>query len=209
MLNRRSRPCEPLTSPRRSWARTSVRGLLALVFLVASILGWLMHYVHIQQEAVAAIERAGGGVIYRCNWKNGRFRPSLKPGVPEWLLQWLGQDFFYSVKFACISADIGTLADDTLMARVAQLRDIEALDVTGSKQVTDVGLAHLTALTELHFLYVQGTGVTDAGLGHLKSMKGLQEVNLQNTSVTSGGVEKLQRELNQSRRRPQLITGGE
>jgi Leucine Rich repeat len=169
---------------------------MACVLFLASALGWFMYHVRIQQEAVAAVKQAGGGVIYSCNWRNGRFDPQGKPGVPEWLLQRLGPDFFYSVKYAGVFTELGSRADDNLMTRLGQLRELEALYVDGN-DVTDLGLAHLKSLTTLRSLYLQGTGVTDTGLKHLKTMKSLEALNLENTRVTTAGVEQLKRELNQ------------
>ena len=54
----------PVTRPWRRFLRFSVRGVLVLVLVVAAGLGWIVRSARIQREAVAAIERAGGRVIY-------------------------------------------------------------------------------------------------------------------------------------------------
>ena len=156
-----------------------------------------MHQVRTQQEAVAAIKRANGGVLYRWQWRNGRFDRLGRRRAPGWLLQWLGPDVFYSVKFVDVDADLGSRADDNLMSWVGQLRDLEVLNVHGNRDVTDLGLAHLECLTSLRFLYLNETGVTDAGLKHLRTMKKLEELRLENTRVTNAGEERLRWELNQ------------
>jgi hypothetical protein len=203
----------------RSWLRISVRSLLVLILLLASALGCWMHQVRIQHEAVDAIQRAGGRVIYSWKWRNGALDRFGKPGVPEWLLQSLGPDFFYrvkyvvinadlhSVKYVVIDADFGRRADDSLMTQVGQLRELEVLDLHGNKEVTDIGLARLEGLTTLRFLYLDETGVTDAGLKHLRTMKKLEGLWLANTRVTSTGVEELRRELNQDPPRARISHG--
>ena len=197
MLERPSMPIRPSTSLWRSWLRFSVRSLMVLVFLLASALGWFVYRVRTQHEAVASIQQTGAWVIYHWQWRNGSFDRFGEPGVPGWLIQWLGPDFFYSVKRVDIDADFGFRADDNLMSRVGQLRDLEVLSLHGNKDVTDIGLAHLKGLTRLRFLYLSETGVTDAGLKHLKTMKKLEGLYLVNTRTTSTGVEELRRELNQ------------
>ncbi len=59
-------------------------------------------------------------------------------------------------------------------------------------QVTDVGLEHLTGLTQLQVLDLSGTQVTDAGLEHLKGLTQLQVLNLGGTKVTDAGLKDLQ-----------------
>jgi hypothetical protein len=59
---------------------------MVLVTLLASALGWFMYHVRTQREAVAAIQHAGGTVVYRWQWRNGSLDRFGKPGVPGWLL---------------------------------------------------------------------------------------------------------------------------
>jgi hypothetical protein len=62
--------------------------------------------------------------------------------------------------------------------------------------VSDLGLAHLTGLTELESLGLVGCNqVTDAGLDHLKGLKKLRCIRLNGTKVTATGVADLQAAL--------------
>ncbi len=58
-------------------------------------------------------------------------------------------------------------------------------------EVTDAGLAHLEALTQLQYLDLSVTKITDAGLKHVKGLVQLQSLNLQVTKVADAGLEHL------------------
>ena len=65
----------------------SVRSLLLFVVAVSMPLGWFaweMQRARRQREAVAAIETAGGGVIYTYE-PDDPFRGPLEPAAPAWL----------------------------------------------------------------------------------------------------------------------------
>jgi Leucine-rich repeat (LRR) protein len=64
-----------------------------------------------------------------------------------------------------------------------------------ASRVTDAGLAHLKAFTELHKLNLANTEVSDAGLEHLQVLTNLQELNLSGTMVTDAGAKDLQTAL--------------
>ena len=49
-----------------------MRGLIIFVLLVGVALGWLVRSAHIQRDAVAAIKRAGGRVLYEPVWPFAR-----------------------------------------------------------------------------------------------------------------------------------------
>jgi Leucine Rich repeat len=60
------------------------------------------------------------------------------------------------------------------------------------RQVTDAGMTHLQALTNLHHLDLSGTQVGDAGLERLKPLSNLQILNLRHTPVTDNGLTHLE-----------------
>jgi hypothetical protein len=164
---------------------------MALVLFLGGVLGWFVYRVRKQHEAVVAIQRAGGWVVYQWRWKNGRLDRFGQPGVPRWLLDRLGPDFFYRVKRVDIVGGFGGQADDNLMTQVACLGDLEALNLDGSKDVTDVGLADLEDLTQLLYLHLSESGVRDDGLAHLKGLRNLRTLDLNNTEVTDAGLAHL------------------
>ena len=53
---------------------------------------------------------------------------------------------------------------------------------------TNAGLIHLTGLTKLKKLYLDGTPVADAGLVHLKGLTELETLSMDETQVTEVGV---------------------
>jgi internalin A len=69
------------------------------------------------------------------------------------------------------------------------------LQVSGTPQATDAGLAHLKGLRELSCLALIGTQVTDTGLAHLTGLRNLSLLLLQGTGVSDAGVKKLQQSL--------------
>lgn len=62
----------------RQWLRISVRGLIVLVLIIGAGLGWIVHGVRSQREAVAAIRRDGGAVLYDWEWKDQFYQSDLR-----------------------------------------------------------------------------------------------------------------------------------
>ncbi len=58
-------------------------------------------------------------------------------------------------------------------------------------QVTDAGLAQLTAMKNLNRLHLENTKITDAGLDKIKGLANLEYLNLYGTAVTDAGIIKL------------------
>ncbi len=168
--------------PGRRWLvpRLSIRALMIVILILGAGLGYLVVRAHDQRDTVAAIQHAGGTVVYDWQWKDGNPAPFRKPRWPDWLIKRLGTDFFHRVKQVVLAGAKGRV-DDNLMARVGRLRDLEKLSLNNCKGVTDAGLAHLNGLTGLRELDLTFTGVTGAGL---KKMTRLNSLGLGNTGVT-------------------------
>src|SRR4051812_47823023 len=111
--------------------RLSVRRLLFLVLVIGSGIGWFARQAAIQGDAVAAIRRAGGSVVYSSQWMNGCPVPSSGP----WLMGMLEFDYIYSVKQVVLVGGRGGKADDRLMSEVGKLRGLEQLILRESKAV--------------------------------------------------------------------------
>jgi hypothetical protein len=82
------------------------------------------------------------------------------------------------------------LMTDALMAGIADLDHIIALDVGGSRQLTDQGLQHLARLPQLQYLNVGGCKITDRGLEVLRQLPNLRafEMNWQRWVSDAGMV---------------------
>ncbi len=85
-----------------------------------------------------------------------------------------------------------TMVTDDDLAHLSRLTNLTFLWLDGTA-VTDFGLTHLSGLTGLQFLDLSRTAVTDAGLAHLSEMKNLRSLFLNDTDVTDAGLAKLAR----------------
>ncbi len=65
-------PPKPTSRHWWNYVRLSVRGLIVLVLLIGAWLGWVVRSARIQRQSVAAIQAAGGRVMYDWQWKAGR-----------------------------------------------------------------------------------------------------------------------------------------
>ena len=78
--------------PRHRWLQFSLRTLLLSVLVAGFGLGWLaseLKQASVQRQAVLALRRLGGQVVYD--------RQQDPAPVPEWLRERLGDDMFGNV----------------------------------------------------------------------------------------------------------------
>lgn len=80
---------------------------------------------------------------------------------------------------------------DTMMLEVSGVEGVTALNLSGSKTVTDEGIRHLAWLPNLRHLDLGGTAITDRGLAVLRDLPTLETVSLAMTHVTDAGVAHL------------------
>jgi hypothetical protein len=148
----------------------SIRTLLLLTIVVPIPCSWLaseMRAARRQEEAVEAIRRSGGIVMY--DWETKARQPGnpLQPPRSAWLRTLLGDAFFAMVTEVYLEKADTTDGD---LERLKGLTHLQVLFLDGMK-VSDVGLEHLKALTQLRHLRLEnGTKVGDAGLEHLKGL---------------------------------------
>jgi hypothetical protein len=186
-------PAGPVSRPWRGSLRFSVRGLIVLVIVVGAGLGWIVRQAHVQRDAVAAIEEAGGSVRYDWEWSNGKSSPGGKPWAPRWLVNLIGVDYFGHVT-AVVSHHMSAATSDAVTAQVGRLTRVQSLNLHDSS-ISDSGLMHLKVLTNLTVLLLYRTQVSDAGLVHLKGLTNLSYLQLDGTQVTDAGVKELKRAL--------------
>lgn len=80
------------------------------------------------------------------------------------------------------------------LSHLSHLTNLTTLDL-GYTKVTDAGLPHLARLTNLRVLNLGFTTVTDSGLSYLKDLTNLMVLRLDGTQVTAGGILRLRRAL--------------
>ena len=80
---------------------------------------------------------------------------------------------------------------DPVLADISRIDGITALDLSGSKAVTDDGVRHLAKLPGLKKLDLSGTSITDRGLEVLRELPALKTLSLGMTRVTDDGVANL------------------
>lgn len=82
---------------------------------------------------------------------------------------------------------------DSVLADVARVETISALDLGVSKELTDEGVRHLAGLSSLKHLDLSWTGITDHALSVLDSLPLLETLSLAGTRVTDDGAAHLAR----------------
>src|SRR5262249_51990177 len=149
-------------------------GLMVLVLFLGGGFGWVVRRTHIQRDAVAAIRRGGGAVVYDWQSPNGQFNKNANPPGPRWLVDALGPDFLGSVK----AAQIGPRDADAVMAHIGQLHRLEELSIRPRSTLTNAGMVHLRGLARLKTFGIGDAKITGAGLANLAALTQLRSLNL-------------------------------
>jgi hypothetical protein len=145
-----------------------------MVLLAGCAIGGYVYSTRVQRDAAAAIERAGGTVIYSWQVEGGVVRPGARPWAPRWLVNRLGADYFGHV----VEVRLNERGDESVLAEVAKLGRLETL-VVQAAPMTDRGIAQLDRLAALRSLALASSpGLTDAGLAHLATHSHLEELLL-------------------------------
>jgi hypothetical protein len=80
---------------------------------------------------------------------------------------------------------------DAVLADISRVETFTALDLGGSKALTDEGVRHLARLPALKHLDLSATAITDRGLQVLRDLPALETLSLAMTRVTDEGVAHL------------------
>ena len=182
----------------------SLRSLLLFTLVCAIACGWLgkkIEQKRQEREAVEAIVRSGG--IVRYDYQNQQHQ---KPPGPDWLLNFIGHDFFAEVDEVALSP-YSTGAERKYLERFLRLRtltvpsnsDADAVLVhlksnrvqklfLGQCKITDAGLQHLDRLRQLEELYLGRSNIDDSGLSRIMALTQLRVLNLRETNVSDSGL---------------------
>jgi hypothetical protein len=163
-----------ISKPHRRWLQFSLRGMLVLTASIGVLLGWAMHLVRAQWNAVTALEQIGCTIQYS---------HADEASIPERFGNLTGLDAFREVQ----AVYCGPAMTDAGLVHLRGLPKLRQLGLTHT-QVTDAGLAQLEKLPELRILFVSETQVTDAGLVHLRRLKKLQAIGLYGNKITDAGL---------------------
>ena len=158
-------PDQSLPSPWLDRLQVSVRALMILVLVLGGGLGWIAHLARqaqIQRNAVTAVRKVGGSVLYDWQFENGKVRvkPGTNiisdkvPGWPKWIVDRLGVDAFGSVTDVSFRRPPKRPSSDEIseaLAQVGHLSRLKHLSLVLTP-VNDAGLAHLEGLSNLESL---------------------------------------------------------
>ena len=172
----------PAPRPRRRRLRVSLRGLMALVLVAGGGLGWQVHRVRTQREAVAAIRAAGGNVGYDFQFTDSEWmmrNPAAEPPAPRWLRRWLGDDWFQTT----VTVGMPEVTSPEFLAAIGRLGDLRTLFLSDAGTAGD-GWPALTKLTRLEAVHLSGAGVSGSAMAALASIPSLRSVSLFNAPVT-------------------------
>jgi Leucine rich repeat/Leucine Rich repeat len=185
----------------RRYLRITVRGLIALVVVMALGLAWEAHRTRIQRRAVATIRAADGSVKYDWQWRDGEPVPDGKPPAPPQIVELIGVDHFGSVKAVELfprsrpvrnfsAEDRANL--DSALDSIKTLRQVEHVNLLASR-VNDGELAKLNGVKTMNHLDLNWTAIGDAGLEQLAGLPNLTRLCLHRASITDAGLVHLKK----------------
>lgn len=151
---------EPAPARRRWRPRITIR-LLMLLVLLCGIAGGYAYSVRAQREAVRAILKSGGRVVYDWEWvpdetwtPNFEWKPHPElTGLRKWIADRFGPDSVGAVAAVILQ---GISATDEHMNLVGRLKSLRELQLLGTS-ITDEGMAPIEWLKQLQIYYVMDT----------------------------------------------------
>jgi hypothetical protein len=201
--------------PSSRWKTISLRGLLLVILVIASWLGWIVNKARQQRETVAALQKIGGFVHYDWEFVNGpvkvpqgyslwmpswgKFTPGKKPWAPDWLRRAMGDEYFQSIAHVSLCVDIKTqMADatwvnmgsaDDALRKLATQTTVRTLQIRG-QQVTDENLSYVGQMTGLEELHISwGYQLTDKGVINLSGLRRLRMLEVDHSKMTDASLE--------------------
>lgn len=176
-----------VTKKRTRWLRFGLRSVLVVVTAACVWLAVVSHNARSQKKAVDRVEELGGHIAYddqfdaNMNWKKDPKLPA-----PVWLIDLIGEDYARSVTI--VNFDDGSDPTNDELAVVEGLSSLKQLTLMNRKLITDDGLLHVTRLSNLEVLALNGTNVRGKGLRHIANLRNLTGLTLDNTPLTDDGL---------------------
>jgi hypothetical protein len=165
---------------------------ILVICIVAPWVGKRLDEVRHQEQAVAAIVKVGGRVIYDYQRPLADyptlFQPTWRSPYPPAAVRLLGRDFFHRVVHVDLSETSVTNED---LVAVGRLRSLESLFLNGTG-VTAVGLANLEVLKNLRILNLRDTAINDVAMVHLRAFTHLRQLDLGGTRISDEGLVHLE-----------------
>lgn len=119
-------------------------------------------------------------------------RVFIEPGGPEWLRRRLGdQKMTFFDRITQVQLNRGSITDAG-MIHFGALTDMTLLNLTRT-HVGNSGLAHLRGLKSLERLWLGQTRISDAGLEHLFHLANLHDLSLEETGISDAAIPHLSR----------------
>jgi hypothetical protein len=186
-----------------------LRSLMLITLISGCGLGWLtreMKRAAKQREAVQALTKVGGSVVYDYLPSGSKAAPAAATSaVPPWIKDALGSDVFCHAEGLSFTPepwnsvyqrkknkrDYVTNEDLAHLRHLTRLQRLRA----SNTRITDGGLVHLPPLISLQRLNLSHCMITDQGLWHLRGMQHLEELDISYTHVTAQGVRDLRKAL--------------
>lgn len=181
---------------RRRWFRFSLRGLLIVTALASIWLGWRVKKVRDADAAVAAVKQAGGGMFLGQVFRNGS--GTMIAGFPpraRWRRIVLGEeDGVWVVSF---NNHFNELTDKRLIGASKALARVGGrlwLSDNGT-QITNASLEHVAHISNLEQLDMISSRITDPGVVHLQALSQLKFLNLPYARVSPDARTRLRESL--------------
>jgi Leucine-rich repeat (LRR) protein len=185
----------------RRYLRITVRGLIALVGVMALGLGWEAYRTRLQRRAVGTIRAADGSVKYNWQWRNGEPVRDAKPPAPQQIVEFVGVDHFGTVKAVELFPRSRPVRDfsaedranlESALDSVKTLPQVEHVNLAASR-VNDGELAKLNGVKTINHLGLNWTEIGDAGLEQLAGLPNLTRLGLHRAPITDLGLVHLKK----------------
>ena len=187
--------------PKRRWFTFGLRTLLLLITALCVWLGIQVNAARRQREAVVAIQKAGGMVIYDYqvvppvvgqNEQTFPWDPRKAPPAPAWLRDQIGDDYFRTAEVVDFSRPKRSIAKADLdqLAKLPGLKRF-TFEASSGGPIEDKDLAALSELNQLEVLWVFRAHVDGSFLASLPNPKRLKQLCLEGTYADDAAMEHI------------------